>query len=59
MTYLVYRQLILPFGERAERVRAVRNAYAGINGLPERERKIDWKDTAPAVSREQVSDEEE
>jgi len=59
MTYLVYRQLILPFGEWAERVRAVRNTYAGRNGLPERERKIDWKDTAPAVSREQVSDEEE
>jgi hypothetical protein len=59
MTYLVYRQLILPFGEWAERVRAARKTYAGRNGLPARERKIDWKDTAPAVSRGQVSDEEE
>ncbi|MEO8130545.1 MAG: glycoside hydrolase family 20 zincin-like fold domain-containing protein [Bryobacteraceae bacterium] len=44
MSYLVYRELLLPVGEWAEQLRAVRNAYAQAHGIPLRNGRFDWKD---------------
>ena len=44
MSYLVYRELLLPFGEWAEQVQTVRNRYAHAHGLAERHNRLDWKD---------------
>jgi hypothetical protein len=46
MTYLIYRQLWYPLGDWAAKTQAVRNQYAGANGLPARSSQWDWKDTA-------------
>ena len=43
MSYLVYRELLLPLGEWADQVQAVRNSYAQANHLPVREGKLQWK----------------
>ncbi len=43
MSYLVYRELLLPFGEWVEQVRSARNGYAREHGLPLLERRFDWK----------------
>jgi hypothetical protein len=59
MSYLVYRQLLLPLGDWAEKVQAVRNQYAEAHNLPARSAKLDWKDTTTPVSSEEVADEEE
>ena len=47
MTYLVYRELLLPFGDWVEQVRSVRNQYAQSHGLPLRNDRFDWKDLNP------------
>jgi hypothetical protein len=47
MSYLVYRELQLPFGEWAEQVRTVRNQYAQAHGLPLRNESFAWKDLNP------------
>jgi hexosaminidase len=44
MSYLVYRQLLLPFGQWADEVLSSRNAYAKANGLVERTNRLDWRD---------------
>ena len=49
MTYLIYRQLLYPFGEWATSVQAVRNRYAEAHQLPTRTGAWDWKDTSVAV----------
>jgi hypothetical protein len=46
MTYLIYRELLLPFGEWVEQVRAARNQYAAAHGLPGSNERFDWKDLA-------------
>lgn len=43
MSYLVYRELMLPFGKWYGRVEAARNQYAKIHGLPSRDDQLDWK----------------
>ena len=43
LSYLVYRQLLLPFDDWYERVRAARNSYANRHGLPARRDSLDWK----------------
>jgi hypothetical protein len=48
MTYLVYRELLLPFGEWVEQVRAVRNQYAASHGMPPQNERFDWKDLSTA-----------
>lgn len=48
MSYLVYRELLLPFGEWAERVQASRNQYAETNRLPLRTETFDWKNLEDA-----------
>ena len=47
MTYLVYRELLLPFGDWVEQVRAVRNQFAATHGLPAQNEGFDWKDLSP------------
>jgi hexosaminidase len=44
MTYLVYRELLLPFADWVEQVRAVRNRYASSHGLAAQNEPFDWKD---------------
>jgi hexosaminidase len=47
MTYLVYRQLLLPLGDWVEQVRAARNQFAQMHNLPVRNDRFDWKDLKP------------
>lgn len=58
MSYLVYRELLLPLEEWAGRVREVRNHYAQAHGLPARNGKLEWKDTSQRISRERPGEEE-
>jgi hypothetical protein len=44
MSFLVNRELILPLGEWAEKVRAVRNQYAQSHNLPTRKKGFNWQD---------------
>ena len=43
LSYLVYRQLLLPFDDWYERVLAARNSYASRNRLPARRDTLNWK----------------
>ena len=45
MRYLVYRELILPFGQWFDQVEEVRNQYAQAHGMAVRTDKFDWADT--------------
>jgi hypothetical protein len=45
MSYLVYRELQLPFGEWVSAIRSARNRYAAANHLPEKEGEFRWRDT--------------
>ncbi len=45
MSYLVYREMILPLGEWFDQVQRVRNQYAQAHNLPIRSSKLDWKGT--------------
>jgi len=49
MTYLIYRELLYPLGDWAEKVAAVRNAYASANHFPERDFKLNWQGTGGPV----------
>ena len=44
MSYLVYRELILPFGEWFGQVQSARNQYAQAHGLDARRLLFDWSD---------------
>jgi hypothetical protein len=46
MTYLIYRELLYPLGDWADKTLAIRNQYAEANHLPSRDFKLDWKNTA-------------
>jgi hexosaminidase len=50
MRYLVYRQLLLPFGEWVDKVRAARNAYAQRNSLAVRDSRFDWRDLSAGAA---------
>ncbi|HXH47828.1 MAG TPA: hypothetical protein VNM47_00510, partial [Terriglobia bacterium] len=54
MSYLVYRELILPLGEWYEQVQSVRNRYAAAHGLAARTKAFDWKDTDTVVEGDPV-----
>lgn len=43
MSYLIYRELLLPLGQWYARVETARNQYARSYGLPVRTDKLDWK----------------
>jgi hypothetical protein len=47
MTYLIYRELLLPFGEWIEQVRAARNQHAAAHGLAVSNERFDWKELTP------------
>ena len=47
MTYLVYRELLLPLGDWVEQLRTVRNRFAAAHGLPAQNERFDWKDLSP------------
>ena len=47
LSYLVYRQLLLPFDDWYENVRAARNSYASKHGLRARSDFLDWKNLDP------------
>jgi hypothetical protein len=47
LSYLVYRQLLLPFDDWYENVRASRNSYASKHGLRARSDSLDWKNLDP------------
>ena len=51
MTYLVYRELLYPLGDWAEKTLAARNQYAEAHHLPLREFALDWKNTAAPASK--------
>jgi hypothetical protein len=44
MSYLVYRELLLPFGEWFGQLQAARNEYAQAHGLDTRRFPFDWSD---------------
>src|SRR6185369_14180852 len=46
MSYLVWRQLLLPMGDWVQKIDSARNAYAGKNQLPPKKVEFDWKDLA-------------
>jgi len=45
MSYLVYRELQLPFGEWVSAIHSARNRYAAANHLPEKKGEFDWRNT--------------
>lgn len=47
LSYLVYRQLLLPFDDWYETVRAARNSYASKHGLRARSDSLNWKNLDP------------
>ncbi len=59
MSYLVYRELILPFQDWVEKLRSVRNQYAQLHNIPLRDVRFEWKDTATLVRQELMTEEDE
>jgi hexosaminidase len=47
MSYLIYRELLLPLGDWAKAVESARNQFAGKHGLPVRTGDFNWNDTGP------------
>jgi hexosaminidase len=45
MSYLIYRELVLPLGNWYDQVEAARNQYAKVYGLPARSDELHWKET--------------
>ena len=43
MSYLIYRELLLPLDKWYDEVESARNQYAKAHGLPLRDSKLDWK----------------
>jgi hexosaminidase len=44
LSYLIYRELLLPLGQWYDQVEAARNQYANRYGLPVRDDTLNWKD---------------
>jgi hypothetical protein len=44
MSYLVYREKLLPFGEWVNAIAAARNRFAATHSLPNRRYKLAWGD---------------
>jgi len=44
LSYLIYRELLLPLGQWYDNVEAARNQYAKGHGLPARDDKLNWKE---------------
>ncbi len=58
MSYVVYRELLLPLDDWAEKVLAVRNQYAQAHGLSLRNAGPDWKDTTALIPQEYAAGED-
>ena len=43
LSYLIYRQLLLPFDDWFDQVQTARNKYAQTGGLAPRNDRLDWK----------------
>jgi hypothetical protein len=52
MSYLVYRELLLPFDQWADSLQSVRNQFAGRYHLAARTGQLNWKDTATVTAPE-------
>ncbi|MDQ6664718.1 MAG: beta-N-acetylhexosaminidase [Acidobacteriota bacterium] len=52
MSYLVYRELLLPFGEWIDRIQTARNDYARAHQLGARTDKFDWNDLKTVAASE-------
>ena len=52
MSYLVYRQLLLPLGDWVKQIEDARNHFAAANGLAERHGHFDWSDIKSTVEAE-------
>lgn len=58
MTFLIYRQLLLPFGDWAAKIKDARNAYAQEHKLARSEEAVfDWRDTETVDLRAQALEE--
>ena len=44
LSYLIYRELLLPLGQWYDQVEAARNQYAKTYNLPARNDKLEWKE---------------
>ena len=44
LSYVIYRELLLPLGDWYDKVEAARNQYAKGYGIPSRNDNLDWKD---------------
>jgi len=44
MSYLIYREILLPLDKWYDDVESVRNQYAKAHDLPLRDSKLGWKD---------------
>ena len=44
MSYLVYREKLLPFGEWVNAILTARNQFAAAHHLPRRDERFDWSD---------------
>jgi hypothetical protein len=52
MSYLVYREMQLPFNQWVEQIRTARNQYAAAHQLPRRNDHFDWLDLKPVSGSE-------
>ena len=52
MSYLVYREMLLPFNEWMEQIQNARNQYARAHQAQVRNEKFDWKDLRPVAGSE-------
>jgi hypothetical protein len=52
MSYLVYRQMLLPFNEWIAQIQNARNQYARAHQAQVRNEKFDWKDLRPVSGSE-------
>jgi hexosaminidase len=50
MSYLVYRELLLPLGGWYDKVEAARNQYAKAYGLPARTDTLSWEEALPSIT---------
>ena len=44
MSYLVYREKLLPFGDWVNAILSARNQFAAAHHLPARDERFDWSD---------------
>ena len=58
MTYLIYRQLLYPLDDWADKVEAARNQYASAHNLPTQSRQWRWKDLSTTAHTQRSGDDQ-